>query len=55
MHCLEYGDHELFLNALGLDARKACEGFILTEGCWWVTVANVARWVTVNDQAVRRE
>ena len=45
--------HELVLNALGPDARKACEGFILTGGCWWVTVANVAKLVAVNDQAVR--
>ncbi len=61
-YCLQNGDDSLFLNALGPDARKASKGFIFRPGSqfegssyWWVTVANVAKWVTVNDQAIREE
>ena len=51
------GDHELFLNALGPGARKASEGFTWhKEECkWWVPIANVAKWVTVHDEAIRED
>ena len=56
------GDETLFLNALGADARKASERFRFNSGSqfkgssyWWVTVANVVKWVTVNDQAVHEK
>ena len=51
------GDHELLLNALGPGARAASEGFTRhkTDGNWWVPIANVAKWVTVNDKAINED